>query len=932
MRPCLKTLLLTLTLLFKIVTGTAFAQNADTLSVKSLIKNAENYFAKMPAEKLYLQLDKPYYTTGDTIWLKAYLFNAGDYSASQLSNKVYVELINDSSRVINRFAVPLVWGLGEGNLVLNDVTDGQYRIRAYTNWMQNFDNDLFYSKAVAIGAASPKLNWLIDQQHTLSSTATGYETNLALRLTDLSKMPVAYRDVEVKVLDGKKTIYKATVVTSDAGALSAKFQIPLKATGQNLSVLLTDKLSKNKLAFPLVNNNLVQNIDIQFMPEGGNIIGGLPGKVAFKAIGDDGLGIDVNGDILNNTSEVVARFQSTHLGMGSFVLMPVAGQSYRARVKLNGGQKDFALPAVRTSGLTLKVDNISSKDSVFVYIKATADVGAAKKLYKLIAHAKQGLYFGAVFNLNDGYTNIRLNKDRFPSGIVCFTILDGLTPLCERRIFVDRDDRLQLATLTNKPAYNFKDSVAVSLNVKDQHGKPVVASFSAAVTDDSYVTSDTYGDNIVSRLLITSELKGNVEQPAWYFAGDNITTQTALDNLLLTQGWTGYDFTKSLQPLSRPRFAAEPDNRVTGTLRGLFNKPQKNAKINMFSLSKMHGLMVFDTLSNAAGEFEFKQLPMLDTVAYTIRVTNSKGNESNATITLNDFRPADVGLYPAIKTMPWYTRANDSLMLRYITRRQAASPYGKDDKYAKGTLLKEVVIKSRKIVNEGRFNGYVKKEIDEAALVKAGKMSLYDVILAKDKTFGLRNAWRSSVFDKLRLYPNTNYTFGADLITDLVVDGNSAQDIFAEAQTGDITTYREFLSSFLRSLGADDVKDIKIVEDFSYYIMITTRSGKGLFSRSSPGIVFYKPVPLCAALQFYQPKYLVKNNTPLLPRPTIHWEPNLVTDKNGNATLSFYAADKPGSYTLILEGADMAGNFGYHITRINIGNKQPAVAKAPATK
>lgn len=917
-------LLISCILLTAIISNKAYSQ--ENPGVSKLIEKTESYFEKMPSEKLYLHFDKPYYTTGDTIWLKAYLFNSSDYTASKMSNKVYVELINDSNRVVIRFAVPLLSGLGRGNLILDDVRDGQYTIRAYTNWMQNFGEELFFTKSLYIGTASPKLNWLINEQQTVRSIPSGNETNMVMQLTDLTKMPIAYRDVEVKVMEDKKTVYRGSYVTSDGGNLTAKFLAPLKAKDHKLTVWLTDKVTKNKLAFPLVSNSVVQNIDLQFMPEGGKILAGLPGKVAFKAIGDDGLGIDVKGEILNSSNEIVADFQSAYQGMGSFTLSPVAGQNYRARINLNSAKKDFNLPAINSSGISLRVDNLSNTDSIFLYLRATADV-IIDKTYKLIAHGRDGIYFGATFNMHDGYCNIRLAKSRFPSGIISFTVLDGITPLCERRIFIDHHNRLQINIISNKPHFGPKDSVAVNFTVCDVQGKPILGNFSVSVTDDNYVKGDIYTDNITTRLLLTSELKGHIEKPFWYFMENTKLKQLALDNLMLTQGWTGYDFGASLQPVLPPRFDAEPENRLTGTLRRLFNRPQKGAKINMFSLSKKHGLMVFDTVSNAAGEFVFDKLPMLDTVAYTVKVTNSKGNESTATITLNDFKPAKVGTLNNTRQMPWYMRTNDTLMLNYFNRPQPLPLKGIDQRDIKGTLLKEVVIKGRKVITQGKYTGNVLKEVDEKDLVKAGKLSLLDVIVAKEKQFGLSTAWRTHVFARLAFYSYSNYTIGPALVADVIVDGNSAQEMFGIRQTGSNETYREFLSGFLRNLGADDIKNIKIMEERTLFITITTRSGQGLFSQSSPGIVFYRPVSLCPVFEFYRPRYSVKNSNPVPARPTIHWEPNLVTDHNGNATVSFYAADKPSTYTINIEGTNMQGGFGYKTGKISITSQTETKAK-----
>ena len=100
---------------------------------------------------------------------------------------------------------------------------------------------------------------------------------------------------------------------------------------------------------------------------------------------------------------------------------------------------------------------------------------------------------------------------------------------------------------------------------------------------------------------------------------------------------------------------------------------------------------------------------------------------------------------------------------------------------------------------------------------------------------------------------------------------------------------------------------------FHAYIEVTTRSGNGAFMQATPGVYLYIPLAFSLPKQFYRPKYSLKGKETVLPdlRSTIHWEPNIITDSAGNATVSFFSADKPSGYTIILEGTDMYGRLGF---------------------
>ena len=90
-------------------------------------------------------------------------------------------------------------------------------------------------------------------------------------------------------------------------------------------------------------------------------------------------------------------------------------------------------------------------------------------------------------------------------------------PLNERLVFVDHHDDLQIDVEPDQAVYAPKDSIALRFRVKDRAGEPVAGNFSMAVTDDKLVKADSVDDNILTHLLLTSDLKGYVERPGYYF-------------------------------------------------------------------------------------------------------------------------------------------------------------------------------------------------------------------------------------------------------------------------------------------------------------------------------------------------------------------------------------------------------------------------------
>jgi hypothetical protein len=128
----------------------AFRFEDDPFS--AILEKMEVYTKNYQQEKVYLHLDKPYYAVGDDIWFKAYVLNAQTSRPSEISGALYVELLNEKDSVKQLLKIPLVSGIGIGDFkLLEAFTEGNYRIRAYTQWMRNSGTDFFFDKTIKIG-------------------------------------------------------------------------------------------------------------------------------------------------------------------------------------------------------------------------------------------------------------------------------------------------------------------------------------------------------------------------------------------------------------------------------------------------------------------------------------------------------------------------------------------------------------------------------------------------------------------------------------------------------------------------------------------------------------------------------------------------------------------------------------------------------------
>jgi len=881
---------------------------SDTGGVKNLISTINTYNSKFGPEKLYLTFDKPYYAVGDTIWFKAYLLNAADKKASTYSNKIYVELLNDSSEVRQRLVIPISAGLGQGDFKLEtNLGQGAYTVRAYTNWLQNFGEDHFFHQRFYIGKPADN-SWLIREQHQTTVAGENNQVKIAMQIKTANGRPVVNEPVTIRLLDGRKGIVKTDVQTGADGTINTDLIFSAKTDGRNLSLLLNSKQPNTTLKLPFY-TKLAGDIDLQFLPEGGNIVAGLYNKIAFKAIGEDGLGVDVEGSIVNSKNEEVASFKSLHNGMGNFALIPAAGERYTARLNLPGVTKTYNLPVAKPSGLVMRTDGVTNKDTLRLYITGTADLPDTS--YTLIAQGSGVTYFGTGFNLSNGYFNLKIPTDKFPTGIVNLMVTDDKQhPVLARNLFINHNDNLGLSLAEDKPVYAVNDSISLSLLASNASKTPVRGNFTVSVTDDAQVKAEKRNQQIDSYFLLSSELKGNIENVSWYFDPKEQQAAKALDNLMLTQGWTGFDAGKALaKNIPAPQFWAESDNSVEGQLRNFFNRPAAGRKVTL--MSNRNGLLVIDTVSDANGRFKFQDLPFSDTIAYTIKIHNANGNEAAVGINVNEFKPAPLPKPDSVRMMPWYANT-DTTLLNYLQSNQKRIAQAAGPVDAKG-LLRQVNIKGRQKARLQGVGGediyFADLDIDDKQTTKQGNISLLKFLFKNYPGF---HVGQTKYGERLSM-------------NSAVVVNVSIDSVWVSRYYSRLERPHEFMQKMLDNIPAAAAKNVVIYhkpaingKDWMAFIIIKTRSGNGPVLKETPGMYVYRPLPLYMPRDFYRPRYAVKNNPMPDLRSTIHWEPNVVTDENGNAKVSFYAADKPGTYTVTIEGTDMQGHFGTLSKKITI--------------
>jgi hypothetical protein len=703
-------------------------------------------------------------------------------------------------------------------------------------------------------------------------------------------------------MDGMLNVNFELPVTTDA----TKSKGPIMLQAKDITKGITNSAT---LTIPVIVNR-PENTDVQFMPEGGNLVAGIKTKVGFKALAEDGKGTNISGRMLNSKQQEVTTFKTIHAGMGSFEFTPKAGEVYTAMV--NGINKTYSLPVVNAIGTALNIQPATSYDSLTVTVTASAELASRNEDYYLIGRARGIVCYAQVIRFTDRQiVKKSVPKELFPTGIARFSLHNTTNlPLNERQVFIDHHDDLQFTITNQMPGYGIRDSIALVIEVKDKYNRPVQGDFSLAITDDNQVKTDSLGNNLRNNLLLTSDLKGNVEDPAYYFINSSKQKQAELDDLMLTQGWVGYDWAAVFKP--KP-LAYQPEKEfvVQGKATNAFGKPVEKSKV---SLLLNRSLAVRDTLTDSLGRFTFTGLFPLDSAVINLQALNKRGKEFNIGLNVEEFKSPEFKKTPL--QVPWYFNTDSTLLKNSATKFNQAKALA--EYKGEGMTLREVQIKDRRIVKDSKnLNGAGEADeiLDEDFMHTVKHRSLAELLADKYKSLFYREFRAGRMGSTYRLKNH---------VINLIIDG-----VF-------ISRFGLAVEDYMNYLDAEDIKGIEIMNSVKYavayermypsmvvkipdrylpiYLEVTTYSGNGAFYKKTPGIYLYRPLPFTLPTQFYSPKYTLANKTVAMGtdmRSTLHWEPNVLTNAEGKATVSFFTADKPVNYTLIIEGITGEGEVGY---------------------
>ena len=432
-------------------------------------------------EKVYIHTDNMCYFVGDTLWYKAYVVRADNLRPTDMSRILYVELLSPDGILVERQQIIVApEGYTCGQFTLRDsLYSGYYELRAYTRWMLNFN--------------------VSEHKYTVQET---------WRFMSKQMCADYYR-----VWDG---------LYSRVFPVYSKPDTPGDYDARRIYQRPKTRMQKPKK----------EELVVTFYPEGGHLVEGLPSKVAFDVVDQLGASVSIKGELLAGDQKV-ANIATSHEGRGTFTVTP-GDKRLKARFTWRGKSYSFNLPKAEQGGVVVSLDG----DKVTVRGNRLVQ----GRQYGLSILCRGALQHFSELALEDGgkAVTVQLPTDDLPDGVNDLTVFDDEGRILADRLFFKSPASpigliSPIGTMSPTKTYEPYEPITVGVQLPTPN-----TTFSLSVRDAG-TDEPTYNNgNLMTDLLLSSELRGFIANPAYYFEKDDAEHRRNLDLLMMVQGWRKY--------------------------------------------------------------------------------------------------------------------------------------------------------------------------------------------------------------------------------------------------------------------------------------------------------------------------------------------------------------------------------------------------------
>ena len=699
-----------------------------------------------------------------------------------------------------------------------------------------------------------------------------------IELLDSKHAPVLQTKVELKNGEGAGSVYVPASVSSGNYVLRAYTAWMKNFDADNFFekaitvVNLSQQPEKPQLA--------AEDFDVQFMPEGGNLVESLNSKLAVKVSDSHGRGVNYKGAIVDQNNDTVARFSPLKMGIGTFLFTPATGKTYKAIIKVGSKAVTKTLPAINTNGYVIQAEDKGTAWEVTVNGKGS---NPSEHLYVLL-HTNTSVQAATEIVMTNSLGRYSIEKIKLADGVNQLTLFNAQRqPVCERLIFKRPGKLLKIDAKPDAASYDKRQKVSLDVSTLDEASKSEAASLSVSVYRlDSLQRTDEAGIN--SFVWLSADVKGIVESPDYYFKDDSRETNTALDNLLLAQGWRAFNWTDASTG-KKPSFQFPPEydgQIISGTIS---NRSSGSPARNTLTYVSFPGTKarLFSTRSDAQGHFTINSgliygtrevvlqaNHFIDSTSYKIDLASPFSDKFSATsLPAFNISPKQKQLLTEHSLSMQVQNSFQSAGMRkfYSTETDSSSFYGVPaksfvlDQFTRFTTMEEVM---REFVS-------------------------YIFLVRKDQKLYLKAFNQRGVFNDEPL---------------VMVDG---VPVFDNNKIFDIDPLK------LKRVDVLPERVFNGAATFEGLINLATYKGDMTSFELNPKAVLLDYEGLQLQRQFYSPVYNSNDErASRLPdfRNALYWNPDLTTGPDGKAGVSYFTSDIAGKYIGILQGMDNNGRSG----------------------
>lgn len=562
-----------------------------------------------PQEKIHVVTDRDLYFGGDTVWFRAFIVDASTHRQTNMSKYTYVELRNPFGELQNMVKIIEKDGIYSGYIPVDeDIYEGDYTLAAYTFYSENQGKDYFFRKPLRI-LDQHSSRYVIDSEFI--PTGPG-EVKGSFKIRSIYGDKINYNIMSWTMPDGK---FRELPDASKGFSRSFK-----RDKGENVVLVRFGDYRKYiPVEYP------VETTDISFYPEGGWLITGDPCTVAFKATDKNGKGVVASGKILNDSGEKIADFNTVHNGMGTVIFVPEDGQTYTAEyVGPDGEIRTAEIGSPKPGAASLRYRGIGDK--------ATFSVagGEGLNLQLLVALRGKGVFSSPI----SSDTPLSLDKNHMESGLYQALLVSrpDSSVLSERLFFIGAD------RLNDQISELDADSTKIRIvPVNGIYG----GDCSVRIINGSILPGKADND-IRTQFLLQSELRGRIENPAYYFSERGHEAERNLDLLMMVNGWSRYNLPDAILGLyEEPQIPLEIGQEISGQVRSRWRgKPMEGVMVYAIAPKFRFGAFAE---TDADGNFSINGFDFPDGTLFIFRAMNEKGgNEANFNITGETFPSVDI--------------------------------------------------------------------------------------------------------------------------------------------------------------------------------------------------------------------------------------------------------------------------------------------------